>query len=163
MLHKSEWQLIYDDHPSKSQPLLQENRLLATKPFRHTKVSISSLDVPGDEIVHQATKIVSSTNVGSRIVLATKYFCRLIVSTFSNECFRRLNIIWRRIYFCCQKLICRRNIILRPKIYRRRNLVLQLNNIQVTNLFLSPKVDLSTKHNSSPKNLQATKLSFVAK
>jgi hypothetical protein len=31
---------------------LQENRSLATKPFRRTKVSISSLDVPGDEIVH---------------------------------------------------------------------------------------------------------------
>ena len=31
---------------------LQENRSMATKPFRHTKVSILSLDVPGDEIVH---------------------------------------------------------------------------------------------------------------
>ena len=31
---------------------LQENRSLATEPFRRTKVSISSLDVPGDEIVH---------------------------------------------------------------------------------------------------------------
>ena len=142
---------------------LQENRSLVTKPFHRTKVSISLLDVPGDEIVHQATKIVSSTNVGSRKVLATKYFCRIIVSTFSDERFRRLNIIWRRIYFCRQKLICRLNIIRRPKIYRRRNLILQLNNIQAMNLFLSPKVDLSTKHNSSPKNLQATKLTFVAK
>ena len=72
--------------------ILQENRFMATKPFRCTKVSISSLDVLGDEIVHQATKIVSSTNVGSRIVLATKYFCRLILSTFSDEFFRRLLI-----------------------------------------------------------------------
>ena len=31
---------------------LQENRSTATKPFCHTKVSISSLDVPGDEMVH---------------------------------------------------------------------------------------------------------------
>jgi hypothetical protein len=31
--------------------LLQENRSMATKPFRLTKVSISSLDVLGDEIV----------------------------------------------------------------------------------------------------------------
>jgi hypothetical protein len=31
---------------------LQENRSMATKPFRLTKVSISSLDVLGDEIVH---------------------------------------------------------------------------------------------------------------
>jgi hypothetical protein len=65
---------------------------MATKPFRRTKVSISSLDVLGDEIVHSATKIVSLTNVGSRIVLATKYFCRLILSTFSDEFFRRLLI-----------------------------------------------------------------------
>ena len=31
---------------------LQENRSMATKPFRHTKVSISSRDVLGDEIVY---------------------------------------------------------------------------------------------------------------
>ena len=31
---------------------LQENKSTATKPFCHTKVSISSLDVPGDEMVH---------------------------------------------------------------------------------------------------------------
>jgi hypothetical protein len=37
---------------SSREASLQENRSLATKPFRRTKVSISSLDVPGDEIVH---------------------------------------------------------------------------------------------------------------
>ena len=31
---------------------LQENMSTTTKPFRCTKVSISSLDVPGNEIVH---------------------------------------------------------------------------------------------------------------
>jgi hypothetical protein len=39
-------------HTSCCVQSLQENRSLATKPFRRTKVSISSLDVPGDEIVH---------------------------------------------------------------------------------------------------------------
>jgi hypothetical protein len=36
----------------QNQEPLQENRSMATKPFRRTKVSISSLDVLGDEIVH---------------------------------------------------------------------------------------------------------------
>jgi hypothetical protein len=31
---------------------LQENRFTATKPFHHTKVLISLLDVPSNEIVH---------------------------------------------------------------------------------------------------------------
>ena len=72
--------------------LTTRKQVYGNKTFCHTKVSISSLDVLGDEIVHQATKIVSSTNVGSRIVLATKYFCRLILSTFRDEFFRRLLI-----------------------------------------------------------------------
>jgi hypothetical protein len=37
---------------TQSKYALQENRSTATKPFCRTKVSISSLDVPGDEIVH---------------------------------------------------------------------------------------------------------------
>ena len=107
---------------------------MATKPFRSTKVSISSLDVLGDEIVHQATKIVSSTNVGSRIVLATKYFCRLILSTFSYECFHRLNSIWRQIYFCRLKIICRQNLFLSP------------NNLYVRKFISSPIEFQATKH-----------------
>ena len=87
---------------------LQENRSTATKPFRRKKVSTSSLDVPGDEIVHQATKIVSSTNAGRRIVLATKYFCRLILSTFSDERFHRLFISSPKQYLA-------KNLFLSPK------------------------------------------------
>ncbi len=147
---------------------LQENRSLATKPFRRTKVSISSLDVPGDEIVHQATKIISSTNVGSRKVLATKYFCRLIVSTFSDECFRRLLISSPKYYLVT-------NLFLSPKVdlatkhnsLPKVDLATKHNSSPKVDLAtkhnLSPKVDLATEHNSSPKNLQVTKLSFVAK
>ena len=94
-------------------------------------------------------KIVSSTNGGSRIVLATKYFCRLILSTFSDECFRRLNSIWRQISFCHLKIICRRNMICRPKNYRRQN------------LFLSPNNLYARKFISSPIEFLATKLFFV--
>ena len=86
------------------------------------------------------------TNAGSQKVLVMKYFCHLIVLTFSDECFCCLNSICRRIYFCRQKFICRRNIIHRPKIYRRRNLVLSLNNLYARN-FISPPIDFqATNH-----------------
>ena len=86
------------------------------------------------------------TNAGSQKVLVMKYFCHLIVLTFSDECFCCLNSICRQIYFCRQKFICRRNIIHRPKIYRRRNLVLSLNNLYARN-FISPPIDFqATNH-----------------
>ena len=129
-------EMLVHNHQSKISGYTRK-QVCGNKTFCRAKVSISSLDVHvlGDEIIHQVTKIVSSTNVGHGIVLARKYFCyfcRLILSTFSDECFCRL-------------------LILLPKQYL------------ATNLFLSPKDHLSTKHGSSRKKLQVTKLIFVAK